>query len=63
MWYVDLIESERGFGQKKDSTKAFKTLEEAEAFVKEFNSINDKPYVPAWYMYAKGPYQIPHVGV
>jgi len=48
-----LIESERGWGSKIDEVKYFDTMEEAEAFVIEFNKYNDKPTVPDWYMYAE----------
>lgn len=50
---VEIIESERGWGQKIDEIKEFKNIKEAQKFVKEFNSKNDKDYVPDWYMYAK----------
>ena len=54
-WVVFIIESERGWGQKVDEKKFFESYEEAEAFVKKFNSQNDKPEVPDWYMYATDP--------
>ncbi len=47
---VDIIESERGWGQRLDETKEFDTIEEAVAYVKEFNSHNDKETVPDWYL-------------
>ena len=50
---VDIIESERGWGQRLDETKEFDTLEEAQAYVKEYNSHNDKEEVPDWYMRAQ----------
>lgn len=50
---VELIESERGWGQKVDEIKEFDTLEQANAFITEFNSKNDKAVVPDWYMYAR----------
>lgn len=50
---VLIIESERGWGQKIDETKEFKTKEEAEKFVTDYNKkYNNKPEVPDWYMYA-----------
>ena len=52
---VHIIESERGWGQRLDETKYFKSLKDAEAFVKGYNSLNDKPDVPDWYMYAQEP--------
>ena len=50
---VDIIESERGWGQKIDSTKKFPNMAKAEAFCKEFNKHNDKDVVPDWYMVAR----------
>lgn len=50
---VEIIESERGWGQKVDEVKTFDTLEEAEKFIKKFNAVNNKPTVPDWYMYAR----------
>lgn len=50
---VNLIESESGWGSRIDEVKYFDTMEEAEAFVIEFNKYNDKPTVPDWYMYAE----------
>lgn len=50
---VEIIESERGWGQRTDEIKTFPTLRKAENFVKKYNSVNDKKHVPDWYMYAK----------
>lgn len=50
---VEIIESERGWGQRIDQTKQFDSLPEAEKFVKEYNRKNNKPEVPDWYMYAR----------
>jgi len=50
---VQIIESERGWGQKVDEVKYFDTYEEAEAFVNDYNKENNLPYVPDWYMYAQ----------
>lgn len=50
---VEIIESERGWGQKIDSTREFPNRTEAEAFVKKYNSVNNLPEVPEWYMYAR----------
>jgi hypothetical protein len=55
---VGLIESERGWGQKLDSTRYFDTLAEATSFMNEFNSQNDSPAVPDWYMYAQLPKEV-----
>lgn len=57
-WRVDVIESERGWGQKIDSTKFFKTEPEAVKWVKEYNAENNLPYVPNWYMYATTPLKV-----
>jgi hypothetical protein len=54
-YFVDVIESERGWGQKVDDTYFFDTLKEANEFVKEYNKDNNLPYVPEWYMYATAP--------
>jgi len=54
-WLVQIIESERGWGQRLDETKEFPTYEKAEAFIKEFNSKNTEDTVPDWYMAATGP--------
>lgn len=65
---VDIIESERGWGQKVDSTRIFdsknyggstdKTLKAAKRFVKRFNSENTSKTAPDFYMYAKEPKMI-----
>lgn len=54
-WRVDIIESERGWGQRVDETREFPTFEEADAFREKYNSKNNKPTVPDWYMYATDP--------
>lgn len=50
---VEIVESEHGWGQRIDSTEEFKTQEEVDAFIKEFNAKNNKDTVPDWYMYAR----------
>ena len=55
-WFVDIVESERGWGQRIEDTERFPSKEKAENFVKQFNSQNDKQEVPDWYMYATTPY-------
>ena len=50
---VEIIECERGWGQKIDEVKYFASKEEAEEFCKEYNKDNNKPTVPDWYMYAR----------
>ena len=52
---VDLIESERGWGQRVDESRYFDTQVEARLFKARFNTKNDLPYVPDWYMYATEP--------
>ncbi len=50
---VSIIESERGWGQKVDETKLFKTVELADAFVEEYNKRNNEDTVPDYYTFAK----------
>lgn len=54
-WAVDIIESERGWGQKLDETRTFDDYDEALKFVREHNSKNNKPAVPDVYWYAQEP--------
>lgn len=56
---VNIIESERDWGQRVDRVKTFDTIEEAEKFVDDFNSRNCGTIVPDWYMYACDPHVIP----
>jgi hypothetical protein len=49
---VDIIESERGWGQRIDEIKYFDNEAEAREFCRKYNAQNDKPYVPDWYMRA-----------
>ena len=49
---VYIIESEAGWGQRVDEVKEFATQELADAFIKEYNSKNNEPVTPDWYMYA-----------
>lgn len=49
---VDIIESERGWGQKLDQTVLFETEEDAMSFINKYNADNNKDTVPDWYMYA-----------
>lgn len=55
MWKVTIIESERGWGQRVDEVKEFKTYEDAKKFQLDFNKENNKDYVPDWYMVARDP--------
>jgi hypothetical protein len=50
---VEIIESERGWGQKVDSTKEFPNREKAVEFCEKYNAQNNLPEVPEWYMYAR----------
>lgn len=62
---VDIIESERGWGQTLDSTQIFdseqyggnadKALRAAKGFVKRFNARNKSKTVPDFYIYATKP--------
>jgi hypothetical protein len=61
MWIVNIIESERGWGQKVDEVKKFDTFEEAKAFQEKFNEVNQEDFektgiVPDWYMMAETPF-------
>jgi hypothetical protein len=56
LYRVDIIESERGWGQKIDDTKYFETLAEAQEFTSSYNAThNTQSTVPDWYMYAESP--------
>jgi len=52
-YYVEIIESERGWGQRLDEVKEFDTSEQADTFVTSYNAENNQPTVPDWYMYAR----------
>jgi hypothetical protein len=55
-WRVDMLESERGWGQKVDESFYFKTKEEADKYVKDYNEKhNNKSEVPDWYIKALTP--------
>ena len=55
---VDIIESERGWGQRINETVYFDDLEEAQQFVTRFNSSNTAPRTPDWYMFAEKPVKV-----
>jgi hypothetical protein len=57
-WRVNIIESERGWGQRVDETKLFDSREQADSFVAQFNARNNRSTVPGWYMYAEKPVQV-----
>lgn len=52
---VYLMESEAGWGQRVEETKYFDELDKAEKYVEDFNSHNNEPVAPSWYMYATKP--------
>lgn len=52
---VVVIESEKGWGQKVDEVRDFKTLEEAEAFRKIIHSANTADAAPDIYWRAEEP--------
>lgn len=52
MFKAIIIESERGWGQRIDEVKKFKTKKARDKFIKDFNSQNNLPSAPDWYMYA-----------
>lgn len=60
VWKVVIIESERGWGQRVDEVKEFASKAEADAFVKQFNSVNVESTAPDWYMQAQEPYEKPN---
>lgn len=51
---VDIIESERGWGQKIDETKYFDNEAEARKWASDYNAkYNTAKEVPDWYMRAE----------
>lgn len=53
LYTATIIESERGWGQRVDGTREFKTKKGRDNFIKRFNSVNNEPTTPDWYMYAE----------
>lgn len=51
-YVVEIIESERGWGQRIDDRLYFPSRKEAEDFVLDFNSRNPDGPAPDWYMFA-----------
>lgn len=49
---VPVIESEKGWGSKVDDHMVCLSNDDAKAFITEFNSKNNQPTTPDWYMYA-----------
>lgn len=58
---VEIIESERGWGQNVDETIYFASKEKAEAYCNKYNARNTATTAPDWYMVAlyKGKESIP----
>lgn len=56
MYRVEIWEYEAGWGSRYCGSKVFDTKAKAEEFIEEYNSVNDLPEVPDWYMAAQGPY-------
>ena len=54
VYYTAVIwESERGWGRKVDRTEEFKTEKARDKFIAKFNSVNNEPVTPDWYMFAE----------
>ena len=53
IYTAEIIESERGWGQRLDEVREFSTKSGRNRFIKRFNAGNNKPIVPDWYMYAR----------
>ena len=54
VYRVDMIESERGWGQKLDETLYFDNEAEARQYAIDYNlTHNNKNYVPDWYIRAE----------
>lgn len=49
---VEIIESERGWGQRIDEIKYFDSEESAKSFCTDFNKDNNASTAPDWYMVA-----------
>ena len=49
---VDIIESERGWGQRVDETLYFDNEAEAREYCRNFNARNTEAVAPDWYMRA-----------
>ena len=58
VYRVDIIESERGWGQKVDESKFFDNFEEASKFIDAYNADLPPGPAPDWYMMARGPYKV-----
>lgn len=60
IYRVNIIESERGWGQKIDESKDFLTYEAAKKWADNYNEKYNPPVdvVPDWYMYADDPFEV-----
>jgi hypothetical protein len=58
VWRINIIESERGWGQKINETLYFDTEEEALEYQKKYNSRNTSLTTPEWYIYADSPVKL-----
>jgi hypothetical protein len=55
---VEIIERERGWGQKTLDTLYFDDWADALNYIKKYNSENDPGPAPDYYIQAEGPYGI-----
>ena len=51
-YQVNIMEYERGWGQRLEETIYFETEDEALAYCDKFNRVNILPKAPDWYMVA-----------
>lgn len=51
---IPVFEYEKGWGSKLDDWMVCLTEEDCHAFKKEFNSKNNEPITPDWYMIVQG---------
>lgn len=59
VWYVDMYESEAGWGGKVDDTHYFISKDEAERFVKDYNTeFNSTKITPSYYIMAMKPVKL-----
>jgi len=53
IYTAKIWESERGWGRKVDEIKEFKSEKARDKFITKFNSANNEPVTPDWYMFAE----------
>jgi len=58
VYRVDIIESERGWGQKIEDQKFFDNYDEAAKYIERYNADLPAGPAPDWYMMARGPYRV-----